>query len=233
MSSRKVRAFGLLYGDYFDLHKTTIDQLRRPEFRTTVWCNQVCDQTMDYLIKHRVTMIVSDDNRPKFQAMRVLFKTEIDPDPNTWILWMDDDNKFVGPWLEHAFWMMDFYKNRNPVCLAPYRVHEWTPTELNVIYESRSYKGREVTKPISYPMGGYFWLRSDVIRRLDLPDDFLSHNSTDTPGGISGDWALGMALYQNNYEILNCSEGVIVNSHSRRGIGSNLKDDTRAGIVVP
>jgi hypothetical protein len=63
---------------------------------------------------------------------------------------------------------------------------------------------------ITFATGGYWWLRTDVIRQLDWPDERLSHNG--------GDTLLGEAIRQQGWPFHKNNYGVKVNAAPRRGL---------------
>ena len=70
---------------------------------------------------------------------------------------------------------------------------------------------RGVTKPgVSFMTGGYVWLRTDIMRQLDWPDERLNHNG--------GDTLLGEAIRQQGLPRHHFDYGVAVNKAKRRGL---------------
>ncbi len=61
-----------------------------------------------------------------------------------------------------------------------------------------------------FVVGGFFAMRSDAMRRADVPDPRLFHNG--------GDWTTGLALAHKGYSVADHRYGVAINDAPRRGI---------------
>lgn len=228
--------YGLLYGNYHALHQRLVDSLIKhtpaAEAEIVLWCNTVCEATKEMLRKHaaRVHYFFSDENVPKYEVMRKLFRKD-HPPTAPWIVWFDDDSYIEKPdWWKKTRQFIEQRASEN-ICYVGQRwyVH-YLPGQEEFIKESKWYRGvpfgmhptrrRGVTKVgILFATGGYVWLRTDVMEQLCWPDDRLVHNG--------GDTLLGEAIRQQGLALHNYSYGVAVNKAKRRG-----RSDRPAGSTV-
>lgn len=142
--------------------------------RVRIWCNQVEDRSMF----HGWDVFPSSENRPKYQAMRQMFASPIE---EKYVLWLDDDTLF-RPWKddeenEHwpdlaellrqagdaAYVGMPCYFKHNP------RYVKWCEKQPWWRGAARWFDERLQQHAIRFAHGGFFWLRTDLIKALDWP----------------------------------------------------------------
>ena len=213
----KATLFALLYGDYRELHNRLLGSLARyaPKSRIEVrlWLNTVCPET-----KARVKMLGfqsfdSAENLPKYTVMRRLFHGS--PVKTPWIIWLDDDSYIEKPdWFRMAEAVIR--KHPEASCLGePWR-HEWFPGQWDFVTGCPWFAGLPPAlidgKPgIVFPIGAYFWLKTEALRRFDWPHEGLAHAHN------GGDYFLAEAMRQQGLRFLPFNHGVVINSASRRG----------------
>lgn len=221
--------YALLYGNYHDLHKqllyTLLPDVPKNEARVVLWCNTVCAQTKEMIRKFvqkgaPLHYFFSDENVPKYEVMRRLFRKK-HPPTTPWIVWFDDDSYIEKRnWWQKTREFVEAKKDEN-ICYVGQRwfVHHLLG-QAEFIKAAEWYKGlpfeqhptrrRGVTKPgIAFATGAYVWLRTDVMKQLQWPDDRLVHNG--------GDTLLGEAIRQQGLPFHNYSYGVAINKAKRRG----------------
>lgn len=218
----------LLFGDYFKLHKRLLDSLQKHlppgEARVVIWCNTVCADTQRYLqyTPGSWEIILSTENVPKYEVMRRLFRGTAVPAPETeWIVWLDDDSHIVkADWWEKTKAYLAEKEAEGVVYVGqPWYVHH-LPGQWEFIKQAVWFKGLEpqmcptrkpgVKQPgIWFAQGAYWLLRTDVMERLNWPDDRLIHNG--------GDTLLGEAVRQQGLPFHRFSHGVAINDGKRRG----------------
>lgn len=213
-------AFALLFGEYPDLHWRLLDGLARtlpPEVPVTIWCNQVCAQTRELLGKfERFKAIFSNENVPKYLVMRQLFKPLKERPDCNWIIWFDDDTHIVAnDWYTRTAALLSSASSH--VYLGQAWCVPHLPGQAEFIRAARWYRNRpfEVShgRPgITFAQGSYWWLRTDMLARLDWPDERLSHNG--------GDSLLAEAVRQQgpSFTLTRFSYGVKPNDAKRRGL---------------
>jgi GT2 family glycosyltransferase len=163
-----------------------------------------------------VSVIESESNLYKLPMMRRLFH-EL-PIESDWVIWFDDDSyPFRGDWLPG----LELRSEAHP------RVANWGkrfrvyPCDrvLDFIRSAAWYRGKPfLTAPpslekenrvhLEFVEGGFFAVRSAVIRALDWPDPRLIHNVDD--------YIFGEALRQNGYLIGQYYSGVRITDAPRR-----------------
>lgn len=216
--------YSLLYGDYTELHQRLVNSLlpRIPEdVPIILWCNVVCKSTLDWLkaFGSRLSIIDSDENVPKYVAMRRMFH-ELHPPQTPWLIWFDDDAHIVADnWWPHMLAYIDSKQKEN-ICYIgePWYAHH-LPGQWQFISQSTWFTGRKPQmcpaqgkrrKPgIWFAQGSYWWLRTDIMQKLDWPDPRLKHNG--------GDTLLGEAIRQQHLLFHRTSYGVKTNDAKRRG----------------
>ncbi len=217
----------LLFGDYPQLHDRLLSGFMRTLPRTVpveLWCNQVCDTTRRLIERSpQFTVTFSDENVPKYVAMRTMFEKLKQPRAENWVVWFDDDTAVTEDnWLTTTTDWIDLNPN------AQYIGQQWSvshlPGQEEFIRSSKWYQGKpsEIIKGkpgVYFAQGSYWWLRMDMLRQLDWPDQRLRHNG--------GDTLLGEAVRQSGCQLYNFSRGIKPNNAARRGM-----NDAPAGSKV-
>jgi len=218
----------LLYGDHFKLHKRLLDSLQKHlpvgEARVVVWCNTVCNYTQHYLQAVPISweVILSAKNVPKYEVMRRLFRGAAVPAPETeWVVWFDDDSHIVKAdwWPRTKAYLAEKTDEGIVYAGEAWYVHH-LPGQWEFIKQAKWFKGLEpqmcptrkpgVQQPgIWFAQGAYWWMRTDVMERLNWPDDRLQHNG--------GDTLLGEAIRQQGLPFHRFHHGVKLNDAKRRG----------------
>lgn len=211
--------FALLYGDYPDLHRRLLDGLARTlpsEVPVTLWGNQVGDSTKELLKTFcRFKVIFSDSNVPKYKVMQRLFRpVKEQPSDFNWVIWFDDDTHIVA----------DDWYTRTCARLSSSQQHVYLGQAWNVqqlagqrefIKAAKWYRHRpfEIVRGqpgITFATGSYWWLRTNILVRLDWPDERLNHNG--------GDTLLAEAVRQQGCSLTRFHYGVKPNDAKRRGL---------------
>lgn len=227
----------LFYGDHAALHHRLLDSLdayaTHPDLEVRLWFNQVGDATRQWIRDHDRSSWVyqdSEENVPKYLTMRRLFHDP--PLDSRWIVWFDDDSWLTEPdWLRinQLFIESQDEEGEDPCYFGfPFFCH-YAPGERELVRQSKWYSGRpferfptdvpdETKEGVLFAQGGYWWLRTDVMRELDWPDPRLVHNG--------GDSLLGQAIYQKNLPFHPFAYGAKSNDAPRRG-----RDDPPIGAV--
>ena len=217
----QVHIFCLFYGGYTDLHLRLAKSLEMAasHIGMTFWCNQVCEESLGALSKLRLpycTLHVSEQNVPKYEAMSQMFRRfKGRQEPEEWVVWFDDDSWISQPgWFQY---MAKFIAEGRDVCYIGQRW--WVPWLAGQWDFVRSmpwfaHKPPDIIKGqpgVNFATGGYWWLRTDVLAKLDWPPvgSGLSHNG--------GDVLLAEAVRQQGFPFHRCDYGVRVNDAKRRG----------------
>jgi hypothetical protein len=215
--SFEVAIYVLLYGDYPRLHRRVMESLRgHSGTRVTVWCNQVCGHTRQYLATQPHRVHYSEENVAKYRAMRQMFAAPIE---EPWVVWFDDDAHVVlGDWLAK---MRQLIKEAAAQNISYIGQQSWAPMlsgQWEFIHGASWFRGREPyhlngQPGFNFAQGSYWWLRTDVLKTLDWPDPRLNHNG--------GDTMLGEAVRQAGLPFHACRYGVEVNDAPRRGFSES------------
>lgn len=212
-----ISIYALLYGDFNPLHRRILHSLisntKGHPARINIWCNQVCERTLNFLQKSSCRFWDSKENVPKYKAMRKMFSEEI---PEPWVVWFDDDSWIVA---NDWFPRLEAYVKRkafeNLCCFGERWTTPYFPGEWEFITQSWWYQGKPpLERPGKKPgyefiTGSYWWLRTDILRMLDWPDPRLNHNG--------GDTLLSEALRQIGLPVHPCRYGIKANDAPRRG----------------
>jgi hypothetical protein len=227
----KVQIFVLLYGDFFNLHARILSSLRRNvpgNVRVWIWCNKVCDKTIDYLTTDANplwTPIWSSENTPKYVAMREMFAMAKAYEPLEWYVWFDDDSWIEAPdWFDHMQKYIEKRKGENVCYIGQSWIVHHLPGQWEFITQAKWYKGKPSqilrSKPgVEFAQGAYWWLRRDVADLIDWPDERLKHNG--------GDTLLGEAIRQQGLPFHKEHYGVKINDAKRRGYSEKPAGSTK------
>jgi GT2 family glycosyltransferase len=217
----------MFYGKYHDIHRRNIESLRahlpKDDAKLVCWANTVCNETISMLYDlgdafPGMVLIDSNENVPKYKAMRRMYYDEKTRPETPWILWLDDDTYVTKPdWWKRT---KAFIEATQDACYVGQRwyVHH-LEGQWDFIKASSWFQGKEPEmlatrsggkKPgVWFMTGGYVWLRTDLMQELNWPDERLNHNG--------GDTLLGEAVRQLGRTRHHFDYGVAVNKAKRRG----------------
>jgi hypothetical protein len=224
----------LMYGSYPDMHraclgsilKTTPASLR--ELR--VVANQVCLPTRSWLEQLKDegtlhTLVINDDNRKKYPAMRQLFWDENNPITTKWIVWFDDDSianrddqwynslalKIIAEYPKRARMVGDLrYWTFHPSQLAWAKTRPWWK---NRYLQTKQRQPAPNGQNIFFACGGFWALETAAMREAQIPDPDIGHNG--------GDYMVGLQLWQQGYRTAMWNQGkrhIFTSSVGRRGL---------------
>ena len=230
-----VAIFCLCYGPHMDLHERLFNSLKRSVPKGVwvfPWLNEVPEGTINIFGSHesrnwQLRNMYSDRNEPKYKVMRKLFHDQALQSaitPFKWFVWFDDDSHVIkDDWWEKTTNFLAEHEKENVCYVGQTWLWHWRPGQWDFVTRAKWYKNKppELIKGrpgIKFATGAYWWLRTDVVKLLDWPDERLSHNG--------GDTLLGEAIRQNGLPRHNFSYGVKVNDARRRG-----RSDKPAGMV--
>lgn len=225
----RIAVFILMYGNHHALHRRIWESLLpriqgRPEVEgVVVWCSQVHGLTRIMLedVPKFVSVVHTNENPGKYKVMRCLFEPLIRrTDGPDLIIWFDDDSFITkDDWLPQT---LSFYhsKESENICYFGQKWHwAWRPGEWEFIQEQSWYRGKppdQVTvrgrqvPGVRFATGGFWGLRTDVLRQLDWCPESFHH--------AGGDTKLAEAVRQLGLPFHHFDYGVAVNQAPRRGI---------------
>jgi hypothetical protein len=219
----KAKLFALMYGDYPQMHRRLLEGFRHvPEHvEGQIHCNQVSpagwDLIAELLPKHW-TAGGGEENTPKYKVMRRMFEG-LEADPETWLIWFDDDAWITGPqWWARFTAFIEAKKAEQPRYLGEAWYIHWRAGQMQYFRTRPWYRGQPPEmirgRPgIHFAQGSHWWLRADTRALLDWPDPELSHNG--------GDTLLGEALRQNGipfHKVKMAEFDIKLNDAKRRGL---------------
>jgi hypothetical protein len=217
-----------LFCDYAETQKRFLDSLAAHVPANTpmsfYWnCAPEGDKAREVTTRIRsfgeATLRLNPVNVGKYAAMRELFACVPDGAPADWFLWFDDDSHIVRP----EFWEYNLhFLKSNPKAEYMGQPVTWEPTpEQRPVIEARPWFRPELgLRPvITAAHGAGFWIKRELVERLNWPDPMLRHNGADTLAGIEGDLLLGEAARHAGAEFVNYGWGAALSDGPRRGIG--------------
>lgn len=163
----------------------------------------------------------SNQNRRKYPLMRRAFFDPEQPITTPWVMWFDDDSYLREP--EDIGWytrVVAAFANADMLG----RVYQLAlqGQQHRAIQAQPWYGGKpvDIGARVSFATGGWWCLRTEIIRRYDWPIPSLDH--------CGGDVLLGELCRQQNLRLVNFDDGVAINAdatgrHSsapRRGFDS-------------
>lgn len=203
--------FSLLYGDYFDMHKRHLDAIlktcppERVELR--LGSNQLGMRSADYVRglerEGRVRLhYAHTTNERKYPVMRKMFHDPEHPIDTKWLVWFDDDSMCDKnqDWLALLAQQIVNYPDMD--MFGPVRFYRLSELQPQWVREAPWFKGRPFRDKSGKPQPngdkthfvvGAFWaLRTEAMRKADIPCRRLGHNG--------GDWTIGEQLYQAGFK---------------------------------
>jgi hypothetical protein len=210
----------LFFGDHAILSRRLLDSLYHhtdpKAFYLRAGLNAVCSETAR-LVRAvanqfgNVSLYSSRKNIRKCPMMRRLFH---DPPLETeWALWFDDDS-----YVRRSDWLLSFALQREAhpdagvfgaiLQMAP------SPRIQRFIQTASWFRGRpflesDGERVLEFVAGGFWAVRSELIRQLDWPDRRLVH--------FEDDYIFGEALRQQGVELGSFQSGVVISAAPRRG----------------
>jgi hypothetical protein len=215
----------LLYGDYLDIVKRCLKSVRQylpPGFADLrIGMNAVSPRVREWVQRYvdgtGARVYDSEENIFKYPMMRQMFN---DPPITTeWIMWLDDDSHLTAS--DFAPRLEQFLAGKPCDYLGKPYIYTWLkPGQVKWIEEASWYngkaplvrrgrQGKEKRLTVEFATGGFWCIRSAVVRALDWPDPRIGHNF--------GDVSLGEAIRQNDYRFGKFHHGVAISDAKRRG----------------
>jgi len=171
----------------------------------------------DYAARFKnITLFKEPRNVFKYPMMRRLFYES--PLSTAWTIWCDDDTHFTRPdWLQRLGLKIEC-SPKVSMWGKPYVLWRRDKSILHWIKAATWYRGLPCRRGkdqdgnaatrFSFATGGFWAIRTNVLRGLDWPDPRLVHTT--------GDFLLGEALRQNNLAVGRFDYGVKINDAPRR-----------------
>lgn len=208
MSDRKFTVCALFYGDYPNLARRCLEPLLElcgsGLIDLRIGLNDTSDETDDYITGACSSDVFTLSAKPqilKYPMMRRLFNEK--PVTTEYIMWFDDDSyiKDNNPvaWLEAVDKAMVSCDMLGSVYTVNY-----TKDQKNWCKSQKWHTGKTIPDRPKFATGGWWCLRSNVIKKFDWPVPELRH--------CGGDVALGILLDQNNLKLKHYRDGVAINA---------------------
>jgi GT2 family glycosyltransferase len=209
----------LCYGDHPVLARRILENLRRytppHDYKLRLGLNGVCEETREFVRQIAAFLpveliIESPTNLYKVGMMRRLFCDA--PLSTGWVIWFDDDSfPYRGDWLkmlalssalepEVDMWGKRLFIHAGDGHVQFIREAPWY-RNLEPIQQHGCYR-------LDFIAGGYWAIRTSLLRLLDWPDRRLIH--------FGDDYFLGEALRQSGAVLGQATSGVIINNAPRR-----------------
>lgn len=172
-------------------------------------CNAVGDATLKFLLQqianhfHGATLFHSPDNIMKYPMMRQMFHSLPINAPLT--IWFDHDSYLAddvdaGDWLDRVSMHFNYCDMVGSVYKAklPEEQERWVSTQ-------NWFKSDEARTYVSYALGGWWTLKTDLIQQWNWPPtDFKQKN---------GDIVLGSLFQHQNLKLCHFRDGVCINAN--------------------
>jgi len=217
-----------MYGDYLDLQKQSllsiIDTVPRNRRQIRVGTNAVPPATLDWLngLRDRDEiqyLKINPTNEFKYPLMRDLFSHEAGT-LDQWVIWFDDDT-IADKDPRWCLQLCEGLAELPPDCAAAGTVmlsrltatqkayYATRPWWRNKLLQGDNRQRTPDGRTVAFLHGGWWVMRSSVIRELDIPDPLLKNNG--------GDICIGEMLHQNEYKIAKLADIVRISTAKRRG----------------
>jgi len=224
----------LLYGDYYDLHRSCINAIlssvpaARMELR--VAANEPCLDTKEYLRRLHAEgkifkVYINEENIKKYPAMRKMFQDKENPIKDNYVMWFDDDTiaDRDAQWFVKLCATINTNHENNYRYYGPRMIWNFSQPQIEWIKSRPWYRHRNFqmknglespnASKVIFAPGGFFAAEMAAIRRADVPDVDIGHNG--------GDYMVGAQLWQNNCDLKDWNRNktfVHTSSVPRRGL---------------
>lgn len=199
----------LLYGDYPQLATRCLGSICRlwpaGDCELRVALNSVSPQTREAIAPYMSYMDIcwdSASNRRKYPMMRRMFFEE--PVTTPYVMWFDDDSYLDADaaWWDRVAAQMD----QADMIGSIYRIG-WRGRQREFVCQQPWYAGRDVESrsQIVFATGGWWTIRTEILRRFDYPWTSLDH--------CGGDVMLGELCYQQQLRLRMFRDGVRINAN--------------------
>lgn len=207
-SSPKFTVCALLYGNHTDLARRCLEPVLKLSesglVELRVGLNEASDDTSNYVTENRglCTIYEADPQIFKYPMMRRMFYEQ--PLTTDYVMWFDDDSYIKDPepaeWLKSVETSMSSCDMLGSVYVIPYGNDQkaWCQTQP-------WYTGKPIKDKPKFATGGWWCIRSEVIKRFNWPIPELKH--------CGGDVALGVLIDQNNLRLKHFNNGVAINAN--------------------
>ena len=219
----KFTIFVLLYGDYAWLTERCLNsiltQIPPDHLNLRIGMNEVSGTTSNYVEEcvklgwlPQENVYESTENIHKYPLMHRMFNDSDNPITTPYTMWFDDDSYLREsandgpPWLtkvEAAMINADMIGGKYSQDFAGNQT-AWV--EQQSWYTGRAFlrKGYNQTAYASFITGGWWTMRTEILRTYDYPWDELDHRG--------GDVMLGEMLRQQGKRVVQFREGVAINA---------------------
>lgn len=232
--------FVLCYGDYPDMHRRCLKgiegttQSRHVDLR--VYLNAAHPDTValaeEMQRNGRVQVLYkSAENKRKYPAMREMFHDPNHPIQTPWVVWFDDDTMCdVDPqWFDKMTTALHHtaVKDSRVGMLGSRYFFKMAPKHADWVRKAPWYTGRAFRDKagaetpngdkIHFGTGSFWVLRTDLIKRCDIPDPRITHNG--------GDICVGEQIWQQGYNLKHWNgdkKTVLWSSKPRRGLSESI-----------
>jgi ADP-heptose:LPS heptosyltransferase len=208
----------LTYGDYTDLVsrcvKSIYDSVDTSLFKLRLGLNAASSNTHKWvdswlLPKGNVQITRSDANIYKYPIMHRMFHDT--PLDTQWVIWFDDDS-----FVTHMDWLKKLngvIGMENPDVVGKRYFMHLHPGTVQWAQQAKWWRNKPLDtrggRPISnFATGGWWAMKTEIIKRLDIPDPRLKNQ---------GDVEIGICNAQNNLKLCNYSYGITISGAKRRG----------------
>lgn len=198
----------LMYGNFVGLAKRCLHPLfklnKMGAIKLRLGLNEVSSETLDYIDTNGAPCLKYEAN-PQIYKYPMMHKMFNEPPVDTeFIMWFDDDSfvtenvDLIG-WLNRVESSMSNCDMLGSVYTIPYTSNqkEWCKTQP-------WYTGKNLKDKPAFATGGWWTIRTEVVKKFNWPISQLKH--------CGGDVALGVLLDQNNLRLKSFKQGVAINA---------------------
>jgi hypothetical protein len=211
MTNPKFTVCVLLYGDFLNLARRCLEPLFKLRESGLVdlrlGLNEVSQPTRDYIKEHSlgasqgIDVWLENPQVYKYPMMRQMFHSK--PIETPYVMWFDDDSyvKDASLLTQVETQMVDC-DMLGSVYTIPYGndQKEWCKSQP-------WYVGKPLSDKPRFATGGWWCIKTDVLKRFDWPTPELKH--------CGGDVALGILISQNDLKLKHFNKGVAINANAQ------------------
>lgn len=166
--------------------------------------NSVSENVATFVESNKGTADVIYENPQifKYPMMRKLFYDK--PINTDYVMWFDDDS-FIKE--ENLISWLDLVESHMKDCdmLGSVYMIKYGLDQMSWVRQQPWYTGKEISDKPKFATGGWWCIRTEVLKKFDWPVKQIKH--------CGGDVALGVLLNQNNLKLKHFNKGVAINAN--------------------
>jgi len=205
----KFTVCALLYGDHFDLATRCLEPLLKAAGSSLInlrlGLNEVCQDTLNFVKNKSSESCLVFEASPQIYKYPMMRKMLYDvPVETEYFMWFDDDS-FIKENVEEWFCVIEKEMQSCDMLGSVYTI-SYSPQQMAWAKTQPWYSNKTINPKPKFATGGWWCVRTDLLRKHDWPIPQLKHSG--------GDVALGVLIEQQGYRLKHFNKGVAINANA-------------------